>query len=664
MRFHLKELVLWPRLAGFPPKRIPFVEGELNVITGLSRTGKSAVIPIIDYCLASRHCAVPVGVIREQCAWFGVVVSTGNGEKLLARKEPGANDASGERLVLEGEAITVPETIAEGNTTADKVRRLLDDLAGLTLLDFDAEEGAGSTSKARPSFRDMMAFTMQPQNIVANQNVLFYRADSFEHREKLRTIFPYVLNAVTGETLAKQHELAEVSRELRRKERELAALQEVSERWVGEIRAWVTEARELGLLTLEMPPETEVVVMLDALRHLVSSSDRTLRITEQTIATAVVELVRLQNAEQELARELARDRHRLQEMTRLRESASQYHRALNVQRDRLKLADWLAQIATDTTSCPVCGSSMATAAEELAPFIASLREIEASAGQFSGVSEAFDRELARVRQQVRVATERLESVAHQIRALTQTSGDARAQQDATLAASRFIGRLQQALESYERITADSALVGEVETLRERESDLRASVAEAEIRDKIRIATSAVATLAERIVPLLDAEYPDHAITLSVNDLSIKVAGNGREDFLWQIGSGSNWLSYHVAVTLALQQYFLTLPRSPVPSFLIFDQPSQVYFPKRLAERRDEPSQEPLYRDVDAVAVRRFFEVLANAAAEYGGRLQVIVLDHAADTIWGDVANIHLAAEWRENGDRLVPLEWIAAARGA
>ncbi|MBY9068204.1 DUF3732 domain-containing protein [Hyphomonas sp. WL0036] len=30
--------------------------------------------------------------------------------------------------------------------------------------------------------------------------------------------------------------------------------------------------------------------------------------------------------------------------------------------------------------------------------------------------------------------------------------------------------------------------------------------------------------------------------------------------------------------LALQRFFLTMPNHPVPSFLIYDQPSHVYFP--------------------------------------------------------------------------------------
>jgi hypothetical protein len=96
----------------------------------------------------------------------------------------------------------------------------------------------------------------------------------------------------------------------------------------------------------------------------------------------------------------------------------------------------------------------------------------------------------------------------------------------------------------------------------------------------------------------------------------------REDFLWEIGSGSNWLSYHVSMTLALQQFFLTLPHSPVPSFLVYDQPSQVYFPRRLVDRPESGApEEPEWRDEDVEAVRKVFQILARVTQESQGRLQ-------------------------------------------
>ena len=114
-------------------------------------------------------------------------------------------------------------------------------------LDFDVDT-FNVGFRARPSFRDFGAFVFQPQNVVANPDILFYKADTSEHREKLRTIFPYVLNAITAELMAKQHELARLRRELRRKQHELSTVKEISERWMAEIQARISEARELGLI--------------------------------------------------------------------------------------------------------------------------------------------------------------------------------------------------------------------------------------------------------------------------------------------------------------------------------------------------------------------------------------------------------------------------------
>ena len=59
MYFQLRKLILWPR-NGTAPRVVKFEPGVVNVISGASKTGKSAVIPIIDYCLGSDKCAIPV----------------------------------------------------------------------------------------------------------------------------------------------------------------------------------------------------------------------------------------------------------------------------------------------------------------------------------------------------------------------------------------------------------------------------------------------------------------------------------------------------------------------------------------------------------------------------------------------------------------------------
>jgi predicted ATPase len=49
--------------------------GRVNVITGASKTGKSALIHIVDYCFGSSECHVPEGIIRKAVAWFAVRLS-------------------------------------------------------------------------------------------------------------------------------------------------------------------------------------------------------------------------------------------------------------------------------------------------------------------------------------------------------------------------------------------------------------------------------------------------------------------------------------------------------------------------------------------------------------------------------------------------------------
>ena len=52
-------------------------------------------------------------------------------------------------------------------------------------------------------------------------------------------------------------------------------------------------------------------------------------------------------------------------------------------------------------------------------------------------------------------------------------------------------------------------------------------------------------------------------------------------------------------------------------------------------------------------------MLADAVRDSKGRLQIIVLDHATDTVWGDVDGLTVAAQWRD-GAKLVPDDWPSA----
>jgi hypothetical protein len=120
-----------------------------------------------------------------------------------------------------------------------------------------------------------------------------------------------------------------------------------------------------------------------------------------------------------------------------------------------------------------------------------------------------------------------------------------------------------------------------------------------------------------------------------------------------IGSGMNWVGYHLTSYLALQDFFIRHKR-PVPSFIVLDQPSQAFFPRDQEAGGD---MEEL-TDTDRENTRRLYELTFEVVQQLGGDLQVIALDHADfEDDW--FAN-SVIQRWR-GGEALIPPSWRAAS---
>jgi hypothetical protein len=344
-------------------------------------------------------------------------------------------------------------------------------------------------------------------------------------------------------------------------------------------------------------------------------------------------------------------------MDQLRKSSSSYQDSVVLQRDRLQLSRWLTNQQTEQ-DCPLCNTHLTEPPAKLAELLNNLITLEESASA-TPIPPSFDRELERVGAAISERVERLKGIRIRQGALTKRSQAARDRQYAQLRASRFLGNLEADLRVFDSIGKDGELSAEVESLKGRVRALERAISEAEIGLRLRRALNAVNLFAGRLMPSLDAEAPNDPVSLSDTELTLKVQRVGREDFLWEIGSGSNWLSYHVAITLALHQFFLSLTACPVPNFIVYDQPSQVYFPQRLADRKDvEPIMEPEWRDQDVDAVRKVFVAMSQAVTATSEGFQIIVLDHAGKSVWGGIPLVHEVEDWR-NGLALIPVEWMS-----
>ena len=180
------------------------------------------------------------------------------------------------------------------------------------------------------------------------------------------------------------------------------------------------------------------------------------------------------------------------------------------------------------------------------------------------------------------------------------------------------------------------------------------------KDRLTAAVDKVSSRIAVYAQQLRLEHATENVALNIRELTLQFKPlSGRTHFLWEVGSGQNWVGYHVAGLLALHEHFMSLQQNPVPRFLIIDQPSQVYFPEAwpsMDKTPDESSKGDRSPDIDGV--RRIFTALATFLDTVGAKFQIIVTEHAGAITWQGLSQVHLVENWREGHDEfLIPSTW-------
>ncbi len=224
----------------------------------------------------------------------------------------------------------------------------------------------------------------------------------------------------------------------------------------------------------------------------------------------------------------------------------------------------------------------------------------------------------------------------------------------------FVGRVEQALENVATSRNVDDLARRVKILADEITVLRRDLDPNTQRNRLNAALDTVSVKIADYARRLNLEHSSENVRLNAKELTLQFSPlSGRTDYLWEVGSGQNWVGYHIAGLLALHEHFVSLPRNPVPRFLMIDQPSQVYFPEAWPDLESATSDAPeAARSADIAGVHRIFEALGHFL-ETIPNFQIIVTEHAGAITREGIANVHVVGNWREGqGDFLIPNEWI------
>ena len=537
MKLALLKIILWPKDDALPPRVIPFLPDKINVITGESATGKSSLIAIVDYCLGSGKCAIPVGLIRDVTEWFGLHVKLANTEMIIARRNPGDQQMTTDLYWVEGLNLEVENRIKK-NGRIDDLKSRLDQAAQLPHLELSGDESIGYGS--RPSFRDMAAFNFQPQHIVANPRTLFFKADTTEHREKLRAIFPLVLGAVNASTLAKQRELKDITKEHNRSQLELKARLDAAKAWEAEIESYYLHAKTLGLLPNAPNPDAtwnldRFVLELQPVPYNVKNFDIP-EIKEGTGEEAVAQLTKILGEEDRLARQIGGVRQRLSKLDQLSASVGEYGLTLSDQKDRMLGVGWLEKKLQATHKCPVCSAVHKDGNENLGELQKLAHELSVLTNSVAQAPAKLDQELADLRKELRVLEQDISKTRKKRQFLESQSQEFSAQRQRVRQIYLFVGRVEQALENLSVSKNVGDLKELVEQLFMRMQELKNDLDPRAQREREKAAIESVSSRIHDYARDLQLEHAMENVRLNTRELSLQFTSlSGRTDFLWEVG---------------------------------------------------------------------------------------------------------------------------------
>ena len=670
MKLFIREIIIWPEDVSFEPRALPFDPGAVSVVTGWSGTGKSSIVNIIDYVLGSSTCSIAVGAIRNAVSWFGLTIETDKGLMRIARPKPAARQVSEDIWIQDIEAVTQPlPARPHANSNVARLKILLDLLSGLSNLALDPEKDRGFGGRA--SFRDLAAFNLLPQHIVANPHTLFFKADSSKHRETLRHVLPLALGVVTNEDLVRAHRLKLLRDEQRRLETELRTRRNALDNWSANARGSFFRAQELGLLPAGDPPG-DLQGLLKVLKEVVAAGGQSVPASGR-VSAAVTRLDTIRRQEEALDKKISADRRRLRKLRSLSRSVVDYADVLAEQSESVKGVGWFkSHVAGE--SCVLCGSETEAAKDALEELNEPIAELENLSTGATAARPMVDRDLIAVQTSLLQAESDLVALQRTLREFEAVVDKERGQSQSLENIYRFIGSTEQGLRMLGDVQGDEGLEARLDKLRAeiRKTDRQGN--DDERHRRAREVHGQISSYIIRFIQHLGIEGAEGRPVLDERELNLRFDHESAQgsDYLWEIGSGENWMAYHLAALLALHGIFLARGQNnPVPTFLVIDQPSQVYFPSDTFEQivagedvagavegSSEAARRRNRRLSDLESTRKIFSTLAKAHKAFGSNLQIIVLDHADKHAWGEVEGIKEVENWRGAADFLIPADWL------
>lgn len=639
----------------------------LNIVTGKSSTGKSALIEIFDYCFGSSENTIPKGVITTSAAIYYVALSVNEQDMIIARDPDIVTKAFFRRVEsFNSDDIERDYFNSSYFRPLDEFKRHLRGFF-LDIDDVDVSLAARANRRfnakaATPSIRSFTSFMLQHQNLVANKHALFYRFDEKAKRDQAIEHSKIFLGLVDQKYFHLSQEKERLSGDIKRLERQ----KETNKRTSGNYKQNVGPA--LSQLYALMGFKDDPLSLEKILRHPQDAKDQLDNIIVPEKIDHNSDAVTQRYNQLKLARN-----QKTAELRKLQRQAASINKHIQEEErfvDNIKQFSSPKHVHISTSVCPFCHTEKDTLRESAEKLQQAITKVSGSLAQARPMKAKFESTLVDVQRKTEVISRESTALNQQITDIEKTEQQLAEKKSLYESILMQKAKLFMLLDTL-NMADDAELEKQIKEIRKQLKAINKELQKYDVKNELEKASGKVNEYMAEVGSHFEFENSYKPINLHFSfetfDL-YHLTPTNEKIYLRSMGSGANWLYCHMTLFLALHKYFAELgDNCAIPSILFFDQPTQVYFPNFNRDNsesfEDQKSQELEQRtnterpvDEDVKAVENLFSQLSIYCNELelsnGFSPQIIVTDHADNlTLTGGVSFESLVNgnRWRMRG---------------
>ena len=626
MNSYIKGIVIFNELGD---KRLIELKQGVNIITGESKTGKSALVEIIDYCLCSTRSTIPKGKITNFGELFCLLFVIDAKCLVIARHnwEHGAKmHISIEHAELSIEDLKYEYFNNKPRISAKDAQYCIEQALGLQVSNIETDDEANRGKKA--SLRNMVSYMFQHQNLMASKFALFYRFSDYYKRQDVIDQFPVFAGIIGQEYYSSLILLNKLKKDLRKLQKEEGQNNGVTKKLKE--RLLPIFENYYALLNLRLDNSLSLKQLKNLSKNL-PEIDYEQLVTAEGITQRYKEL----NAKLEELRDTEQDLQlKINVLGGVDRTGDNYVKMLEELKDKTEISE----PGSDHYSCPLCGNACEDIATVNKDLIEASKWLDSEIEIASTYTNGFIEDIRKLVNEKDAVVSNIKGICGQIKQIERKYFNSETLKSLREKISDSKARIFLYIETIE----DGLLINvseEIEELKGKIKVLEEKVSGFDILNRISKAQTEICTNMNRLASTLDFEEEFKPIDLNFDIVNSTFdlyhhQNNKDKIYLSEMGSGANWVSCHISLFLSFLRFFTQQKeKSPMPLVLFFDQPSQVYFPQGLVitNETEQDSEEFVQRQTDIEAVNKMYKTIfdefTSIQKDTGILPQIIIADH-------------------------------------